>query len=669
MPNLAVHLEVLDQVIAALDSQGDPRAKLLRDNKTFAALGAMGPDLLVYLPVGEKLAADLAGLAGTSAPAISSLSQPELEELFFKPVGAAYSVLFGQVVIPAWPVLNKLTAFLDEADGVAQDENLLEVTKLIDQISSLIDLTNTLQTLKPTATSLIAVIGQITALGPWMELGLNNPLPEADPTADRLFEFLRWHRTGAFARELMKQANTDQERAFALGWLCHVATSVTAEPFVNNVTGGPYRTHWWRNRLVANFVDSWTFGFFKTQATMTGDEPAPSYDQWKPLCSANLQDEFNVANLQGPAQAGDTPDAVKAVAKGKADTLAAQFPGAIADFMLAAVNATYPAASQPQQGFSVEVFGQAVVGAFAVYWFMTSGSGPLCDNPVGAPPIDCTTAPGWITSGGAPSPQEAGLNVGDAICAVLLAILALFELLIGDFPDGLAALAAALSLPVIDWPTVRCNLFWLRKTLADAENGLRDGLVWGGLAYPPPVLLGAVGVNGETLPATDLTPAGSTPVNPPNGNVPTTSGIPLCRSNALSGSVAGAAEASSGLYPRALDPRNTAGGRADLNFSVYPDVGIEEPSTRNLIPANAYPNLVVDGTPLANGGMRTDGVYPSRYKLFGGATANAVDLIVNDAKGLPDYNLDGDRGYGWKTWNPKPGSDPASPPVHDEQES
>ncbi len=69
-----------------------------------------------------------------------------------------------------------------------------------------------------------------------------------------------------------------RSKAFALGWLCHLAGSVTAEPFVNNIVGGPYRTHWWRNRLAQNFIDSWVFGFAETPGQMTGDEPTPAYE-------------------------------------------------------------------------------------------------------------------------------------------------------------------------------------------------------------------------------------------------------------------------------------------------------------------------------------------------------------------------------------------------------
>jgi hypothetical protein len=78
---------------------------------------------------------------------------------------------------------------------------------------------------------------------------------------------------------------------------------------------------------------------------------------------------------------------------------------------------------------------------------------------------------------------------------------------------------------------------------------------------------------------------------------------------------------------------------------------------------------VVEGIGLENGGILTNGAYPSRDQGFGDAVANAVQVLESEAKGLPNYNLDADRGYGWKTWNPKAPSKPKDPPVVDVSEA
>jgi hypothetical protein len=90
-------------------------------------------------------------------------------------------------------------------------------------------------------------------------------------------------------------------------------------------------------------------------------------------------------------------------------------------------------------------------------------------------------------------------------------------------------------------------------------------------------------------------------------------------------------------------------------------MGAEPPFTKTLIqtgPSGPYPDFVINGTSALglNNSILTDGPeFPRSLKvtsldLFGDAVANAVDLIKNDGFGLQNYNLDADRGYGWKTW-------------------
>ena len=72
-----------------------------------------------------------------------------------------------------------------------------------------------------------------------------------------------------------------------------------------------------------------------------------------------------------------------------------------------------------------------------------------------------------------------------------------------------------------------------------------------------------------------------------------------------------------------------------------------------------YPDAALDGLPLQNQGVRFDnGAFPTRGVPFGSAVPNAVDLIAHEGAGLVDYNLDADRGYGWKTWTSR--TDPST---------
>jgi len=660
MSNVAFDLEVLKKVAAAVPVPGG--AASLR----FAALGAIGPDLFQFLPISSKLSDALhtavqnaiktltpAQVTAGIPPAVD-LSAIKADttlagELFEKPFMAAYSVLFREIVVVFWPIIQTDISLLNQLQTIANNQDGNGLKNLASQLDQLSADGATLETLVPTLLGVMSLVLDLVAIPPAIEATGAGATPSL-PQFDRLFEFLRWHRTDVFAQNLIAGAATQNEKAYAYGYLCHVAASVTGKPFINNITGGPYRTHWWRNRLVSNYVDAWTFGRYETAGASiggpNGDTPSPSYDKWANLSTSNLQDQFNVAGLTEPA--GQIPPAVSAIASGNLGTLPQQFPSDIANYIQAAIDATYPTASRPP-GFTPAAIQEAFVGLFAVVWFLTSGFGPMTPFVLGAAPSTCTKKPHWVTSHGSPpSPQNSGPSTGATVCGVVLAILAVLLFIFGAFTGGstwlagvsavLGAVKAFTSGGGINWDTLQCDVYWLRSIMLQAETNLIDGLVKGGLAYPPPNKLGTTDSNG-THPAVDLSANG---------------GVPLTKSN--SGLVA--ATAVDNNYPHQLDATNL--GLADLDFGSFPKSAVEMPATLNFPLAPSYANSVVDGSGLKNGGILTGAPFPSLNKFFGDALANAQALIAAQAKGLPRYNLDADRGYGWQTWAPQFGTMPGT---------
>jgi len=716
MPNLAFHYEVLKQVIEELAQTGNSLAQELKQDDSlmqFAVLGAMGPDIFSYMPISEELALFLSGLVPsptqtpdptlTTVNATSSIQalfapnanpqqQSMASELYFNPVGAAYSVLFSSIVVPLWPILNQATALINQLDNAVQNRDISGVKNALTTLGALQWPSGT----STTISVLPAVIGAIITCGPWMEGNGLSPPPE-DPIMNRRHEFLRWHHTGQFLQNLLANAQTEEEKAFAFGWACHFASSVTAEPFTNNIVGGPYRTHWWRNRLAGNFVDSWTYGFFESspQPTMSGpkgDNPTPPYCDpqtgigWPSICNANLQNEFDIANLASNLAADQLPNVVHGVATGNIADLVKNLPQSFTDIsnlLTTAMNQTYtfpldtsgttlPIAgvdenSYPIQAFDDNTLAYAYVGALAVYWFMTSGSGVVGNNPAGLP--TGMPEPPFVSNPTPGNQQQAvqnAINPGGIICAIIFAIAALIEILTGNLSNGVIALLAALNAPVVDWSQVQNDAYWIRKSLVDSENSMRDLLVWSGLTYPPPVLLGWVDPNGDTFPVTDLSPSqawlpNSPPVFP-TGNVPDTGGMPLCKTNAFSQS-SSTETAAFACYPRQLDTLN---GAPDNDWLVFPyTISTEQIETDNIIQTGQYPNSLIQANAnVQNGGILSQPSGSTNPQFFGDAVANAVQLISQNASGLLDYNLDADRGYGWLTWNPAPGSNPSSGTVN-----
>ena len=118
----------------------------------------------------------------------------------------------------------------------------------------------------------VAVTRQIDVFG---ALG-NGPHSGADEQTFFWSDTPHYRKTFEFARFLWEQADKnwspadhdlnqqltakpalrDRLRAYALGWMTHLATDVTGHAFVNEKAGGPYRTHWQRHHLVENHMDA-----------------------------------------------------------------------------------------------------------------------------------------------------------------------------------------------------------------------------------------------------------------------------------------------------------------------------------------------------------------------------------------------------------------------------
>ncbi|MBA3870003.1 MAG: hypothetical protein H0X30_12725 [Anaerolineae bacterium] len=73
------------------------------------------------------------------------------------------------------------------------------------------------------------------------------------------FDFLHYRRTGEFCSrmwDIANRENDDDLRRYVLGYASHIGTDVVGHPFVNSIVGGPYRMHWKRHKLVENFIDA-----------------------------------------------------------------------------------------------------------------------------------------------------------------------------------------------------------------------------------------------------------------------------------------------------------------------------------------------------------------------------------------------------------------------------
>jgi len=231
MPTAGTHITVMQRVALSGDKLkkvlGDPHAKpdspegqLAR----FANLGAVGPDLLYAL--GDYR--------------WQQLPLQTIENFIVKVCGS----------------LSLITAQMEQAtqyvDGVA---NLLTLD-ILGQIRAEINLLKGILN-----NEIAAVIINKGGVNLWSQF---EPPREQDwPHASWFWaDYMHYIRSGDFARTLIDEAwagGNDKLKAYALGYLTHYVTDVIGHPYVNQIVGGTWRTQWQRHHLVENFIDTYVW--------------------------------------------------------------------------------------------------------------------------------------------------------------------------------------------------------------------------------------------------------------------------------------------------------------------------------------------------------------------------------------------------------------------------
>lgn len=237
MPSWFIHMNVARKAINGLS--GNPRvasilgangpsasdiAKIAHDNPSYAALGAIGPDFFVFLPDFKPLSQNL------DNPIFKIMKF--LEGFYDKidPYIAAYEDTLGPQVDAAGAMANSASGgLLNTISGVSQEVTKIFITALEDFVSEQYD---------------------------WFGI-LGSGVPAGfDEQTYFWSDMLHYRKTYEFAARLWQNAKTDQEKAYALGWMTHLGTDVVGHSFVNQKCGGPYRLHWQRHHLIENHMDA-----------------------------------------------------------------------------------------------------------------------------------------------------------------------------------------------------------------------------------------------------------------------------------------------------------------------------------------------------------------------------------------------------------------------------
>lgn len=202
---------------------------IARDQPTYAALGAIGPDIFFLLPD------------------------------FKPPVGNMLWKLAGTI-------RDLYTAFDDHFLGPYESAMGPIGNNAADEINALTGgLKDTLETIFGQAFAILKDSIITLILQQYDFFGLLSSGVPAGYDEQTFFwsDMLHYRETYRFGAVLWQRASLEPDpelrarfQAFALGWMSHLATDVTGHAFVNQKAGGPYRLHWQRHHLVENHMDA-----------------------------------------------------------------------------------------------------------------------------------------------------------------------------------------------------------------------------------------------------------------------------------------------------------------------------------------------------------------------------------------------------------------------------
>lgn len=434
------------------------------------------------------------------------------------------------------------------------------------------------------------------------------------------FDFLHDRRSGRFGSALWKLSEGDDDlKRYCLGYVSHIGMDVVGHPFVNAVVGGPYRTHWHRHKLVENWIDSYARlkyadGGQTINCLRLGEE-----DEYLPAEIAGSY-YYRLCEFKD----GRLPDKL---AKVFAEGLRRTYTGIPSPPLLgtADLDSTY---------------------RMWLMWFKRSTSIGSARKPTPVPPpgggviaLINDYVSGYPSFPGNPSPGG-GFSIWGIFKAIAAFLVWLAEGLVYTFTWIITHSWDIITLPYTEAiALLKWLLYQIQKGLYEIYDNARFSLVLGGYLFPEAKDLQVI-------------PWGKAFVNTQYVHM------------------TGGPAASFSLYPRRQETHSLFGPME--HHLIYPGTLVEmpyaEPAPKPFHGANpdVFISAGVPGDPATGKLYNCIGPYGAtdRYThyvdqqtwgsaQFGSSLHFTARLIVERMADLPNFNLDGDRGYGWKTWHAK----------------
>lgn len=250
MPKYGVHTIILEEAAAKVTDE--TIKNILTNHKGAALLGAIGPDLLFFSPEYKAFNFFVQFINNFRA----------VKKVFYEVKDAVLDVL-----APIEEALETYGAPIVET--VDTIEKILPMECLGDLIGDVKDaaakmksaVQNTLLAGFDEGVDIITDAVDVPSFSHKIFDDLFTPLHQMGKREWEWywFDMLHYRNTGLFAKNLIRLADTDMKKAYALGYLSHVAADTVGHAFVNRIVCGPYRLHPQRHVIIENFIDSATY--------------------------------------------------------------------------------------------------------------------------------------------------------------------------------------------------------------------------------------------------------------------------------------------------------------------------------------------------------------------------------------------------------------------------
>jgi hypothetical protein len=514
------------------------------------------------------------------------------------------------------PVLDALAAFDEAVDEVIEDSALLsELQQTFNDIN---------QMLEGFSATLMEMVKKFISDFNLFDI-ISHPYRDGVKSNEKWwwFDALHYRKTGKFAKALLDLAPpTTPEHLYALGYLTHFSADTVGHPYVNIVSGGPYRSHAQRHKTSENFQD--VFNFFNVTGT--------DFNRSK------LHALYNF-NFNGTVSDTEPDDFTN-------------MPADLAQLIAKAINKVYQEDADPEAEYGAGITPNDVNNAYRIYyrWLKSATDTGTLPAPV-AYSFTAELREVWEKT--MDNLEEAGDFLENAvdeagdwgiwgIFLILAALIIAAVMAAAALADGVAG-----AITTLGTSTIRAAACLIYEQLYNAFQSFRLGVAANGLAFPMM----------EHMAEPRLTQFANPAFPDPSGaNASTNAGfLPQLKWKVPFSSDPSAAifhKERHLVYPVTDGEKNPVMEAPPDYFDKFSTYYAFGPVPFNEVIIDELQGLTPDNNAANNDNGSILANIIKEFRL--GNALNLTQTIYDKwktGKPFPDFNLDGDRGYAYLCWS------------------